>query len=234
LKTIQKELEVLEQDNQMDKHNLFIRALSGTILAIIFLISILLFRPLFYVLIYLMAALMFFEWFAMTGGSNKYNLLGQIIIVPAIVSLLMISDLDESGWVLTTLFITIASVDVMAMFGGKIIKGIKLAPKISPNKTVSGLLVGTSSACIVINLLTLIPSFKLPNMLHENHLSLTLYIFALGILAQISDLFISYFKRKFKIKDTGAIIPGHGGVLDRFDGLILTTPLIILYLISHL
>jgi phosphatidate cytidylyltransferase len=218
----------------MDRHNLFIRSISGMILGITFLIGIFLFRPLLYVLIYIMAALMLFEWFAMTNGSTKYNIIGQIIITPAIVSLLMISYLDESGWILLTLFIAISTVDVMAMIGGKIIKGVKLAPKISPNKTVSGLLVGVISACIIINLLTFIPGFYLPSMLHANHISLTLHILVLGIIAQASDLFISYFKRKFRIKDTGAIIPGHGGVLDRFDGLILTTPIIILYLISHL
>ena len=53
-------------------------------------------------------------------------------------------------------------------------------------------------------------------------------------MAQASDLLVSYFKRKFNVKDTGAIIPGHGGVIDRFDSIILTAPLVVLYFISHL
>ena len=144
-----------------------------------------------------------------------YNFIGQIFIIIPISSILIISNLDTHGWILLTLFICISTVDIMAMFGGKLIGGIKLAPKISPNKTISGLLVGTSSACIVINLLTLIPSYELPGMLHKNNFFLTLHILLLGMIAQASDLLVSCFKRKFKIKDTGTIIPGHGGALDR-------------------
>ena len=54
------------------------------------------------------------------------------------------------------------------------------------------------------------------------------------MIAQTSDLLVSCFKRKFKIKDTGTIIPGHGGALDRFDSIILTAPLVLLYLASNL
>lgn len=219
----------------MDKQNLLKRLVSGTILAILFLASIFLYRPLFYVLTYVFAALMLSEWYSMTRNEKLYiyNFIGQLLIIIPISSILIISSLDDQGWLLLTLFACISTVDIMAMFGGKLIGGVKLAPKISPNKTVSGLLVGTSSACIIINLLTLIPNYELPGMLHKNNILLTLYILLLGMIAQISDLLISCFKRKFKIKDTGTIIPGHGGVLDRFDSIILTAPLVLLYLASN-
>jgi phosphatidate cytidylyltransferase len=220
----------------MDKQNFLIRSISGLTLATIILASIFLYRPLFIVFVYIIAALMLFEWYDMTKNEKLYiyNFIGQILIIIPITSILIISNLDQFGWILLTCFMTISSVDTMAMIGGKMIGGPKLAPKISPNKTISGLLAGTSSACIMVNLLTLIPSFELPHMLHQNHLSLTIHILLLGMTAQISDLLISYFKRKFKVKDTGTIIPGHGGVLDRFDSIILTAPLIFLYLISYL
>lgn len=220
----------------MDKQNLLKRSISGSILAIIFLASIFLFRPAFTVLVYIVAALMLLEWYNMTKNEKLYiyNFTGQILIIIPISSILIISSIDDHGWVLLTLFVCISTVDIMAMFGGKLIGGVKLAPKISPNKTISGLLVGTSSACIAINLLTLIPNYELPGMLHKNNFALTLHILLLGMIAQTSDLLVSCFKRKFKIKDTGTIIPGHGGTLDRFDSIILTAPLILLYLASNL
>lgn len=220
----------------MDKHNLVKRSISGLALAIIFLISVFLYRPIFYILIYIIAALMLFEWYNMTksGEKNIYNFIGLILITVPISSILIISDIDTHGWVLLTLFMCISVVDIMAMFGGKLIGGIKLAPKISPNKTISGFLTGITSACIVINLLPLIPNYQLPGMLHKNHFLLSLYILLLGMISQTSDLLISCFKRKFKIKDTGTIIPGHGGVLDRFDSIILTAPLVLLYLVNNL
>lgn len=220
----------------MDKQNLLKRSISGSILAIIFLASIFLFRPAFTVLVYIVAALMLLEWYNMTKNEKLYiyNFIGQFLIIIPISSILIISSIDDHGWVLLTLFVCISTVDIMAMFGGKLIGGVKLAPKISPNKTISGLLVGTSFACIAINLLTLIPNYELPGMLHKNNFALTLYIFLLGMIAQTSDLLVSCFKRKFKIKDTGTIIPGHGGTLDRFDSIILTAPLVLLYLASNL
>ncbi len=219
----------------MDKQNLLKRSISGAVLAIIFLVSVFFYRPIFYVLIYIVAALMLFEWYNMTKNGEKiiYNFIGQILITVPISSILIISNIDTQGWVLLTLFMCISVVDIMAMFGGKLIGGIKLAPKISPNKTISGFLIGIISSCIVINLLPLIPSYQLPGMLHKNHFFLSLYILLLGMIAQASDLLISCFKRKFKIKDTGTIIPGHGGALDRFDSIILTAPLVLLYLINN-
>jgi phosphatidate cytidylyltransferase len=220
----------------MDKQNLLKRSISGLALAAIFLISVFLYRPIFYILIYIVAALMLFEWYNMTKNGEKiiYNFIGQLLITVPISSILIISNIDTQGWVLLTLFMCISAVDIMAMFGGKLIGSIKLAPQISPNKTISGFLTGIISACIVINLLTLIPGYQLPGMLHKNHFFLSLYILLLGMIAQASDLLISYFKRKFKIKDTGTIIPGHGGALDRFDSIILTAPLVLLYLINNL
>jgi len=220
----------------MDKQNFLIRSISGLVLATIILASIFLYRPLFIIFVYIIAALMLFEWYDMTKNEKLYiyNFIGQILIIIPITSILIISSLDQFGWILLTFFMTLSSVDTMAMIGGKMIGGPKLAPKISPNKTISGLLAGTSFACIMVNLLTLIPSFELPHMLHQKPSSLTIHILILGMVAQCSDLLVSFFKRKFKIKDTGSIIPGHGGALDRFDSIILTAPLIVLYLISYL
>ena len=121
----------------------------------------------------------------------------------------------------------------MAMFGGKLVGGPKLASKTSPNKTISGLIIGVASAIISLNILTLIPAYSLPYMIAKSNVSLSFFALIIGVTAQISDLSISLLKRKFKIKDTGTIIPGHGGALDRFDSIILTAPLIALYLLNN-
>ena len=217
----------------MNKRNLLVRCLSGLALGCFFIVAIFFLRPLFYIAIYSIAAVMLFEWYNITKTSIYHNLIGLLAIPIPIASLLLISYVDQTGWLLMTFFCIIWSVDIMAMFGGKLIGGPKLAPKTSPNKTISGLLIGVSSAIISVNILTLISDYKLPYMIDKSNISLSLFALIIGIIAQISDLSVSLIKRKFKIKDSGTIIPGHGGALDRFDSIILTAPLIALYLINR-
>jgi phosphatidate cytidylyltransferase len=103
------------------------------------------------------------------------------------------------------------STDIFAYFAGRSIGGPKLAPRISPNKTWAGLLGGMAGAAAVGALagwlLDMEPVF--------------LFVGAgLGLIAQLGDLYESRLKRRFGVKDSGTLIPGHGGVLDRVDGLL--------------
>jgi phosphatidate cytidylyltransferase len=109
--------------------------------------------------------------------------------------------------------------DVGGLLFGKIFKGKKLT-KISPNKTISGSVGSfTLSLCLVpIFYFLLIGQFS-------NLFDLILLAILVSFLCQIGDLFISFLKRKAKVKDTGDILPGHGGLLDRIDGMILAIPL---------
>jgi phosphatidate cytidylyltransferase len=101
---------------------------------------------------------------------------------------------------------------------GKIIGGRKLS-KISPNKTISGAI-----GSFLFSLVPLI-LFSYFNYLDlEFNLSNILYNLLVSLISQLGDLFVSYLKRKSKIKDTGKILPGHGGVLDRVDGIIFAVP----------
>lgn len=217
----------------MNKRNLLIRCLSGLALGCFFIVAIFFLRPLFYIALYSIATLMLLEWYNITKTSIYHNLIGLLAIPIPIASLLLISYIDQTGWLLMTFFCIVWSVDVMAMFGGKLIGGPKLAPKTSPNKTISGLAIGVLSAIISVNILTLISGYTLPYMIDKSNISLSFFALVIGVIAQISDLSVSLIKRKFKIKDTGTIIPGHGGALDRFDSIILTAPLIALYLINR-
>ncbi|MDA9163564.1 phosphatidate cytidylyltransferase [Rickettsiaceae bacterium] len=218
----------------MDKKNLMTRILSGAVIGLIFVTSIMLVRPLFYVVMLFVTIVMLLEWYSMTKGSLISTLFGEILIPLSIASLLIISYLDESGWLLLTFFSLIWMVDVNAMLGGKLVGGPKLAPTLSPNKTISGLVIGVLSATIIVNILSLIPSYQLPYSFLNSTFSLSVFCLIMGCIAQMSDLLVSFFKRRFNIKDTGSIIPGHGGVLDRFDSIILTAPITALYLMSHL
>ena len=101
---------------------------------------------------------------------------------------------------------------------GKIIGGKKLS-KISPNKTISG-----SIGSFIFSVIPLILFLNFSYLDLEFNHNLVLFSLAISLISQLGDLFISYLKRKAKIKDTGKILPGHGGFLDRVDGIIFAVP----------
>ena len=131
-----------------------------------------------------------------------------------IATFILITNIYDFIFVLAICIFT----DVGGYIVGKSIKGPKLT-KISPNKTISG--------SIGSVLFSFIPLIILSYFLPENYsLSNSNIIFCLEItiICQLGDLFISFFKRKAKVKDTGKILPGHGGLLDRIDGIIFALP----------
>ena len=107
--------------------------------------------------------------------------------------------------------------DTGGMIVGKNLKGKKLT-KISPNKTISG-----SCGSFIFSLL-LIPLFYF-ELLNNDLLSLIFITLIISLTSQLGDLFISYIKRKAKVKNTSDILPGHGGFLDRVDGIIFAIPI---------
>lgn len=114
------------------------------------------------------------------------------------------------GLVFWALIVTWAT-DIFAYFAGRAIGGPKLAPRVSPNKTWAGLIGGMTGAAVLGGLAAYY--FELG--------SLFLYIGApMGLLAQLGDLYESWLKRRAGVKDSGTLLPGHGGVLDRLDGLL--------------
>ncbi|MEO8200578.1 MAG: phosphatidate cytidylyltransferase [Gemmatimonadota bacterium] len=113
--------------------------------------------------------------------------------------------------------------DTAAMFGGKFFKGPKLAPTISPGKTRSGAMSGVVFALVVAPLYSVV-ALK-PGGLDIPVWKLMICAVAWSIAGQIGDLAESLFKREAGVKDSSALIPGHGGVLDRFDSLYFVLPL---------
>ena len=129
--------------------------------------------------------------------------------------------------------------DIGGYIFGKIFKGPKLT-KISPNKTYSGV-IGSFILSLIVGFIynQYIGPLKIKNFFenvdYENNsqLSFLFIIFIISFVSQIGDLVISYFKRIAKVKDTGNILPGHGGLLDRVDGLIFAIPFSYLALIKY-
>ncbi|QEK39570.1 phosphatidate cytidylyltransferase [Candidatus Sneabacter namystus] len=124
-------------------------------------------------------------------------------------------------------FVTLWSVDTSAMLGGMYFKGPKLAVRITPKKTWSGFCVGIVTCCVI---LLYVFSYNVPIVrMNVRNCAIALSIFAsFAVIAQIGDLAMSAFKRKFGVKDSGDFIPGHGGFLDRFDSSILSAPFVLL------
>ena len=122
--------------------------------------------------------------------------------------------------------------DSMAFIAGKIIGGPKILPKISPKKTYAGLIGGLVGSIIFIYLsdkffLNGFSNFSLTDM------DKIFLIFVFNIIGFFGDSFESYIKRKAQIKDSSRLLLGHGGMLDRLDSLILTTPVTMFYVIAY-
>jgi phosphatidate cytidylyltransferase len=130
------------------------------------------------------------------------------------ISLAVIRAEDQAGFVATLfIFAVVWATDILAYFVGRALKGPKLAPRISPGKTWSGAIGGTVSGVIASSALTLGVFSRLS--------AWTVAIaFLLSVASQVGDLFESFIKRRFGVKDSSHLIPGHGGVMDRVDGLV--------------
>jgi len=114
------------------------------------------------------------------------------------------------------------STDIGGYVAGRTIGGPKLAPRISPNKTWSGFAGAIVGAVIFGGLVALLFGAEMPLLAGA-------FAGVLAIVAQMGDLFESAIKRKFGVKDSGRLIPGHGGMLDRVDGLIAAAPVLAVF-----
>ena len=114
------------------------------------------------------------------------------------------------------LVLLISAMDVFAYLGGKLLGNIKIVPKISNGKTVEGTLIGL--------IFTVAISFMIKDLINLDTLSSLSLGFVIGILSFLGGTFESFIKRKTGVKDSGKLIPGHGGLMDRFDGYIIVLP----------
>jgi len=152
----------------------------------------------------------------MMSKKKPYRIFGFIFLFFSFYTIFKMR-IDNDYWFLLFIITICVSTDIGGYVFGKIFKGPKLT-KFSPNKTYSGMIGGY--------LLSIISAIILTNFYFIEELPINLFIFVILIstISQLGDIIISYFKRLSKIKDTGKIIPGHGGLLDRVDGMIFAFP----------
>ena len=169
-----------------------------------------------------------YEWIKMNKKNDLLKLLGIIFLFISFYTTLEIREnynLNDFLLIITICIFT----DIGGYLFGNIFKGPKLT-RISPKKTYSGVFGGFLLSLIAGLIFT--NYFFIDQKIFNEDLFLLIIILFISTISQIGDLIISFFKRKAKLKDTGKIIPGHGGLLDRIDGMIFVFP--IFYLISIL
>nr|WP_091739676.1 phosphatidate cytidylyltransferase [Phenylobacterium immobile] len=140
--------------------------------------------------------------------------LGVLYIAPACLGLIWLRSTNQGPWWTLMLFCVTWAADIAAFAVGSVLKGPKLWPRFSPNKTWSGFIGGLAASMAVGALMSVSPWFEL------NLWAAALIGLAVGLATMAGDLWESMLKRRFGVKDSGDLIPGHGGLLDRVDGLI--------------
>ena len=201
---------------------LFIRILSSLILLPIVLFFIIKGTIFFNFFILVLLLISLYEWHYLSLR-KVYYLPGFIFIFFSFYSLYFLRNESDLSYFLLILLTCIAT-DVGGYIFGKLLKGPKLT-KISPNKTYSGVLGGFVLSIILMKLyLNNLSFFSLDEINSEIELKIIFIVLSVSFISQIGDLIISFFKRKSKIKNTGKVIPGHGGLLDRIDGMIFAFP----------
>ena len=172
-----------------------------------------------------------FVLFRFTSRDNVFDIISRqalgIVYIPLALAHLIFLRGVEGGtlWILWLLIVIFAN-DTGAFYTGTYFGKHKLAPNISPNKTIEGSLGGAAASLVLGFVFSLI-------FFHDFMLSLTMAPCSLVLAGagQVGDLFESAMKRVSHIKDSGRILPGHGGMLDRIDGLLLAIPILYSYLV---
>ena len=204
----------------MIKEETIKRILSSIILIPIVLFFIIKGSFLFNFFIFICFLITTYEWLKLSKN-NLLKFFGIIFIVISFYTIFNIrNEFDRDYYHLLLVVIICVSTDIGGYIFGNIFKGPKLT-KISPKKTYSGVIGSFLLSLIFTNLfldfLSNVETFEFTK-------EMFLFILLVSLVSQIGDIIISYFKRKSKIKDTGALIPGHGGILDRIDGMIFAFP----------
>ena len=219
-------------------NNLTKRLISSLIIlpiTLLFIINGSLFFMFFLSILFLVTS---YEWMKMTKRKILYKSIGIIFLIFSFYSAFVLRTYAGLNFFLFIILISIFT-DIGGYIFGNFFKGPKLT-KISPNKTYSGvigsLLMPVFAGLLYIQYIKLplgiLVPLKLDTLSNNFDLNFLIMILSISIISQLGDLTISYFKRLSKIKDTGKILPGHGGLLDRLDGLIFVIPISYLFLVS--
>ena len=172
------------------------------------------------------------EWFKMTKNKDLLRIFGLFFLFFSFFSTIYLRQYIGLNFFLFLIVVCICT-DTGGYIFGKIFKGPRLT-KVSPNKTYSGV-IGSFLISLLFGLIYIkYLGQKSRIILEQDPTFIIILILFISLVSQIGDLIISYFKRKAKLKDTGKILPGHGGFLDRIDGLIFVMPIIFLCILPIL
>ena len=170
------------------------------------------------------ALVVFFMIAGSEGKSSIWTIAGLLAVGLTGISLILIRRIGDDWSVTMWLLVAVWATDINAFLVGRTVGGPKLAPKISPGKTWSGLIggiVGAVGWSVIWALWTGVEQVGTVALLGA----------AIAIFAQLGDLGVSRVKRRYGVKDTGTLIPGHGGLLDRVDGIMGAVPVAILCIV---
>ncbi len=165
---------------------------------------------------FLLIAVFFNIIFLFYKNSNFINFFLSNLIIFSFFSLIVILQFPNGLDTILYAVILVSTMDVFAYLGGKLFGKRKIIPSISKGKTIEGTFIGLTSAVFI--------SYLIKDLMNFNVVNSLIYGFLIGILAFFGDLLESAFKRKIGVKDSGKLIPGHGGLMDRFDGYFLVLP----------
>jgi len=180
----------------------------------------------------ILAALIAFREFLLLQSKNDNKILwivfGFFYVLGSLFCLLVLRDIDTllGSYFTLMLFAGVSVNDSFSYIFGKWIGGKKIAPSMSPNKTYAGLIGGLFSTILFI---FLFDKF----VFNLTFLDKCLFVIIINIIGFFGDIFESSLKRRVKIKDSSRLLMGHGGMLDRLDSLILTTPVTLFYVIAY-
>ena len=165
------------------------------------------------------------------NNESKIACMGMLALVPSWVGLVVLKSLEEAGLLVLALVILVAAVDIGAYFAGVNFGSRKLAPNLSPKKTWEGVW-GGFALCAVISVAMIWAANSYFLDLTSAQMVVLFFLAPLTtFFSVIGDLLESMLKRNQNIKDSGRLLPGHGGVLDRIDSLVATAPPFVLLLV---
>lgn len=168
------------------------------------------------------------------NNKSKIALMGLFALLPTWVGLVTLKYLLPNGYLVIGLIVMVAAVDVGAYFFGMALGNTKLAPKLSPNKSWEGVWGGLLTCFTLGLILVWALNEYVISLQQEQRIALILLSLTVTFFGVTGDLVESMLKRNCQIKDSGSLLPGHGGLLDRVDGLMAVTPAFVLIVLMTL
>jgi len=223
------------------KSELHLRLISGIVLGIFVLFVTMHSTVTFATMVLLLTIVIVFEWVEMISIAKEYHsdakfakrwkIVGVLYAFLPSACAIVIREMENGVTITVWYFLTIWATDTVAYFVGSNLGKRKLCPTISPKKTYEGLIGGVTAGAIVSMVIYLVSSTKGANSLSIHGF----FMLTLGVtlLSQVGDILESALKRRFGIKDTGSIIPGHGGIMDRLDAMVLVTPFVLVVILFY-